>query len=567
MGQVDQGVRQTGADARMHGKSNRRQALGAGAGVAALGLVASNLASASPAQTVKSLTERFAGDPKTLTLGITGSPSDLDPQTAADYRSSLAIRASYEALIALDGASTDKYVGVIAETWEANADKSIWTFHIRQGLTFHDGTALDAEAVRASFERFMTIGIGDGPSFTRFVPDPTHITAPDAKTVVFTLARPQPLFEAALSATYGVFVVNSAALKKHDVDGDWGHTWAQTNEEGIGSGPYRVTKFDPADSLILEKFDGYWGGWSDSHFETVVIRAVPENATRRQLLEQGAVDVVDDLSYVDLQAMEKNADLTLHTSPSTRVDYFIMTVAKELTTPTARQALAYAYPYKEVIEGLYLGYAVQPRGGVAASCHGFDPNTFQYSTDLDKAKSLLTEAGVKAGTKFSLALEPGNETFKSAAQLFQANLQSIGYDLDIIQMETTAYVGLVYGDTPADQRPNLMGWAWWPNFNDAWDHLIRQISCDAWGSNGGNGGFYCDGDVQKALGDAENAADDATYLAAMSTVQEIISKEDPAAIYFAQPQQTVMARKDVAGLVLNPISIATYLFYSMRRTA
>jgi peptide/nickel transport system substrate-binding protein len=564
MGQEHRGNRPTGA--RPRGNLNRRQVLGAGAGAATLGWANTRRIAGSP-NPDPPISRRYASDPKTLTLGITGSPSDLDPHTAADYRSSLAVRATYETLIALDGSSTNKYVGVIAESWEPNADKSVWTFRVRQGLTFHDGTPIDAEAVRASFERFMTIGIGNGPSFTRFVPDASHVSAPDAKTVVFSLGRPQPLFEAALSATYGVFVVNAAALKKQEINGDWGHTWAQTNETGVGSGPYRVTRFDPADSLVLDKFDNYWGGWSGNHFERVVIRAVPENATRRQLLEQGAVDVVDDLSYVDLQSMEKNPDLTLHTSPSTRIDYFIMTVAKELATPTARQALAYAFPYKEVIEGLYLGYAVQPRGGVAESCHGYDPKTFQYSTDLGQAKSLLAQAGVAAGTKFSLALEPGNETFKSAAQLYQANLRSIGYDLDIIQMETTVYVGLVYGDTPADQRPNLMGWAWWPNFNDAWDHLIRQISCDAWGSKGGNGGFYCDGDVQKQLGIAENAADDATYLAAMSKVQEIISKEDPAAIYFAQPQQTIMARKSIAALTLNPISIATYSFYAMSRTA
>lgn len=566
MGQEKRGQRQSGAGARGLGNVNRRQLLGAGAGAAALGMIGAERTGASPSRRTTNV-PRFADDPKTLTLGLTGPPSNLDPHTAADYRSSLAIRAAYETLIALDGASTDKYAGAIAESWEANADKSVWTFHIRPGLTFHDGASIDAEAVRASFERFMTIGIGNGPSFTRFVPDKSHVTAPDAKTVVFSLGRPQPLFEAALAATYGVFVVNAAALKKHEVSGDWGSSWARTNEEGIGSGPYRVTKVDPADSTVLEKFDNYWGGWSGNHFETVVLRTVPENATRRLLLEQGAVDVVDDLTYVDLKSMEQNPALTLHTSPSTRVDYFIMTVAKALTTPTARQALAYAYPYKEVIDGLYLGYAVQPRGGVAASCHGYDPNTFQYSTDLAQAKSLLAEAGVAAGTKFSLALEPGNETFKSAAQLFQANLQSIGHDLDIIQMETTAYNGLIYGDAPADQRPNLMGWAWWPNFNDAWDHLIRQISCDAWGSKGGNGGFYCDTEAQKQLAVAENAPDDATYLAAMSKVQEIISKEDPSAIYFAQPQQTVMARKSVAGLVLNPISIATYSFYAMSRIA
>jgi len=89
-------------------------------------------------------------DPTTLTIGLDGSPSDLDPHSQYDYRSTLAVRGPYEGLIGLKGGATDEYEGLIAESWEANADQSVWSFHLREGVTFQDGSPCDAEAVRAS---------------------------------------------------------------------------------------------------------------------------------------------------------------------------------------------------------------------------------------------------------------------------------------------------------------------------------------------------------------------------------------------------------------------------------
>ena len=107
------------------------------------------------------------GDAATLTIGVNGSPSDLDPHAAYDYRSTLAIRGPYEQLIALNGGKTEEYVGAIAESWEANEDQSVWTFKIRPGVTFQDGTPVEAEAVRLSYERFLTLGIGPVGVLTR----------------------------------------------------------------------------------------------------------------------------------------------------------------------------------------------------------------------------------------------------------------------------------------------------------------------------------------------------------------------------------------------------------------
>ena len=383
---------QRGAFARLNRRSLLRAAAAAGVvpATATLGGL-TNVSAASPL--------RLQADPTTLTIAMNGSPSDLDPHSVYDYRSAMPLRGPYEGLIALEGSATDKYVPVLAESWEANDDKSVWTFTIRAGVTFHDGTPVDAEAVRASFERFLTMGLGPAGAMRRFIQDPAQITAPDASTVVFDCGEPQPLLEAYLSSQYGPLILNVDVAMENEADGDLGHAWAQLNEEGMGTGPYRIVEFEPEQQLVLERYDDYWGGWEGNHFDRVIFRVISENETRRQLIEQGEVDIVDNLTPEANEALAANPDLVIDRSYSAEVDYLILTEAGPLATPEARQAMCWAFPYDEVIEGVFKGYGKRAIGGVAELVAGFDPETFQYTTDLDKARELLAAAGVAEGTE------------------------------------------------------------------------------------------------------------------------------------------------------------------------
>jgi peptide/nickel transport system substrate-binding protein len=541
----------------------RAGALGIG-GAALHSLLSEAPVDARPAPVPFRALRRQQGDPTTLTLALDGSPSDLDPASCYDYRSTMAILGPYEGLIALVGEATDQYEGVLAESWAPNEDKSVWSFTIREGVTFHDGTPVDAEAVRLSYERFITLGLGPVNVLTRFITDPAAITAPDPRTVVFNCGRPQPFFEAGLASSYGVLVVNAKALRDQEVDGDWGHVWAQTNTEGMGTGAYKIVQFEPGQQLVMERNESYWRGWDGDHFERIVLRVVTEAQTRRQLIEQGEADIADDMTPEDREALSQNPDVVVHLDTSTQVQYFTMTVAGPLEKPEARQALCYAFPYQEVLTGVY-GGAKQAQGAVAETIRGFDPNTFQYTTDLVKAKDLLTQAGVAEGTELTMVLESGIEFARTSAELLQANLSQIGISLDIQLVDLTAFTALFYGDAPAEERPNLMWWGWWPDYNDAWNHLYPQISCNAWGSKGANGGFYCNQQVEDLLVQARDAPDLEVYQQALTKIQQIVSQDDPPAIYYVQPRWGTYIRKDVAGFVFNPINIGTFNFWRMSR--
>ena len=545
-------------DRRPSAVSRRTLIATAAAGAAVAGLRPAGRLAAAPARQDAATT---------LTVALNGTPYNLDPHSSYDYRSTVAIRGPFEGLIALKGGATDEYVGVIAESWSANDDKSVWTFKIRPNVTFQDGSPCDAEAVRASFERFLTLGMGPVNVIGRFVKDPKQITAPDAATVVFDLGTPQPVFEAAMSSQYGPLIVNAKKARATETDGDWSATSAQTDSTGLGTGPYKIDVFETGSDVQMSRYENYWGGWKGDEFEHVVVRTVEEAGTRRQLIEQGQADIVDNLTPEALQALEQNADLVLDKSYSTQVMYYTLLQGRETAKPEARQAITAAFPYDDVVQGVYKGYGKRGIDAVAELTRGFAKDTPVVATDLDAAKQLLAKAGVAEGTTLTLMQESGDENVKSATQLLQANLAKIGITLDIQTVDTATANAMFYGDSPVEERPHLMPGFWWPDYNDAYNHLYPQVTCDSWGSKGANAGFYCNKEVDAGLAAASAAADDATYMSSLAKVQHILAQDDPSAVYYLQPQWTTVLRKDIENFVFNPIYIGTYDFYRLRRKA
>ncbi len=498
-----------------------------------------------------------------LVLATNRAPSDLDPHSAYDPGSQIALQGPFEGLIRLQPGTADTVVPVLAESWMANADMSVWTFHLRPGVTFQDGTPLDAEAARASFERLLTLGLAPSTLLSRFIDDPARITAPDSRRLVFDLGRPQPLFEAAIAAPTGTVIVNAAALRAHEVDGDWGHGWAQTHCDGIGTGPYRVSSFDIEEGVALERYPEYWRGWTGKHFDGVTIRVVTEPETRLALIERGEADIVTTLPLATVQDLAANRQLLVDRRFTLAVNYVAMTVADPLRSAEARQALCWAFPYDDVIDGVYAGFAKRAVGPVAELCRGFNPETFVYSTDLDRARALLQRAGVAENTTITYALAAGNREAAAIPELFATNLSAIGLQLDIQVIDFATYIDLSFGELPAEERPNLFSFFWSPDYNDAWNQLWPQVSCAAW--QAGNVGQYCNAGVEALLEEARFATDQGSYLAALAEIQQIVTRNDPAAIYVAQAEWPTVLGRDLAGFDLNLIVPEIIDFYSLHR--
>jgi peptide/nickel transport system substrate-binding protein len=535
-------------------------------GAAAAGLTVP-LAGLAEQSRVRAAVARQEGNGSTLILGLDASPTDLDPQSQYDYRSTIVIRNIYEGLVGLVGSATDEFEGLVAESWEANEDQSVWTFKLRPGLKFHDGSPCDSAAVKASYERLLAMGRGAVNVVSRFVSDPKQMETPDPETIVFNLGVPQPLFLSAMAATYGPQIINAKVVMEHEEEGDFGNAWLQLNAEGTGTGAWKLVSFEPGQEATLERNPDYWRGWEGNHFERIIIRVVEEAATMRQLVEAGDVDIMDRYSvdYEWIDELQQNPALNVDLGDSTEVNFLIMTVGGALASPEARQAMAYAYPYQDVIDGLYAGNARRANSPVAPEVLGYPEDAFFFETDLDKAKELLTVAGVAEGTE--LVAETTTNSDTSSLELFQANLAEIGITLTIEAIDQASAVALLYGDTPVEERPNFMQQSWWPDYNDAWNGVYPLVSCDSWGSKGSNSGFYCNEEVQKLLDEAKDASTLESYTEILGKMLTIISRDDPPAIYYAQPKWPTVMQKDIEGFFFNPINIGTYDFWKLSRKA
>lgn len=534
-------------------------AIAAGLAAPMAGLIAPSAADAVVARQSKNGT--------TLILGLDASPTDLDPQSQYDYRSTVVVRSLYEGLVGLVGSATDEYEGLVAESWEANDDSSVWTFKLRPGLLFHDGSACDSAAVKASFERLLAMGRGAVNVVSRFVSDPAQMETPDPETIVFNLGSPQPLFLSAMAATYGPQIVNAKVIMEHEEEGDFGNAWLQLTAEGTGTGAWKLVSFEPGQETILERNPDYWRGWDGNHFERIIIRAVEEPGTMRQLVEAGDVDIMDRFSteYEWIDELTQLPSLQVHLDDSTEVTYKIMNIFGPLESPEARQAMCYAWPHQEVLDGIYVGNARPANSPVVPEVLGFPGDPFYFTTDLAKAKELLAAAGVPEGTELTAATTVNTAT--TDFELFQTNLAELGITLSIEQMDQATYLGLIYGDAPVEERPNFMAQSWWPDYNDAWNGVYPLVSCNSWGSKGANSGFYCNEEVQSLLDESQSASTLEEYAGILGDMLNIISRDDPPAIYYAQPKWPTIMQADIEGFAFNPINIGTYDFWKLSRKA
>jgi peptide/nickel transport system substrate-binding protein len=501
----------------------------------------------------------------TFTVLRDGSSPDIDPHSAYDNLSSMLFFGLYEMLVQYKGSSTDEIAPMLAESWETSDDGMAVTFTIASNATFHDGNVCDAQAVKDSFTRFLLMDTGPVNVVKRFMSTPEQMEVVDPTTITFNLDKPSPLFLPAMASSYGPFVVNPKMVEEFKTEEDpWAHEWFLANASGTG--PYFLEENLPTEQVIMSRFDAYHGGWERPHFDQIVVRIVEEVATRRQLLEAGNADAVGlHLTPDDVDAVSSNPELQVVTYPSTAVFWIIMN-APRLLTPEVRQGFSYAFPYDLVTESAYRGLITRT-GPLADTVRGYDPDVFLYQTDLAKAKELILAGGFKEGDVFDYVFQSGDEVERIIAQLFQANVAEMGFTLDVTELERGALVDMVYGDSPAEERPMFTGgWGWWPDYNDPWNQLDPNFSPKD-GAGISNGGWWVNERFSELMALSENFQTEEELAGWMKEIQNILTEQDPPAIYYGQLTWYSVLRSDIQGFVPNGLYLNAFNFRDMYREA
>ena len=522
--------------------------------------------SAAPANSSAAIRTAQEESSGTFTVVLTAGTEDIDPHYSYSTLSSTVALAVYEMLLILKGDSTDEFEPMLAESWEVSDDQSTYTFTLFPDVMFQDGTPANAQAVKDSYTRWIELEGSPVNVITRFCDSPDKMEVVDETTLRFNLGSPQPLFLSAMASSYGPSVISPTAIAENATDDDpYAHEWAKAS--AVGSGPYILESNSVNEGLVLKKFDSYHRGWEGNHFDQIIFRVVPEDGTRRQLLERGEADAAAfNLTFEAVEAMRSNPDLQVVEYPTTSVSWVILN-APLLLTKEVRQGLSYAFPYDDVVNVVFKGL-MKRNGPIADSVRGYDPDVFLYQTDLDKAKELIVAGGFKEGDVFEYMVDSTLESEQVIAQLFQANLQQIGFDLDLLSVDYATVESTIFGDAPPEERPHMIGgWGWWPDYNDPWNQLWPNFTEANVGGGGSNAGGWINPRFEEIMAEAEHFESEEQLEALMKEAQNILTEQDPPVIYYGQVVRYTVLGKDIQGFVPNPLYLDSFNFYGMSRAS
>jgi len=504
-------------------------------------------------------------DPDTLVVAVDAFNADFDPASAYLLSEALIWRGIYESLIRLKGDSASEVEPLLADTWEANADKSSWTFHLHPGVTFSDGEPFDAQAVKDNYVRTIGLELGTNFILGAFITDPaTQIVVVDPLTVRFDIGAPTPHFDLVMAAQYGTGIVSPRVYREHSTgDADQGHEWLLGN--AVGTGPYVMETLAPGDQVVLVQNPNYWRGWDGAHFKKVIIRSIPEASTRRQLLESGEVDIAYAGTPEDTAAVRADPRFFVGDFKNLDLTYIILGAYGPLAKPEARQAMNYLFPYDDFLNTVQKGTLERAHGVFPDLLLTQDPDVFMYQTDIPKAQQLLDAAGVAPGTELTYEYYTGFG--KEAGLIMQDQLAKVGLKLKIVEKEFSAMNADLTTDRPVEERANMYYWGWWPDYNDpsnfSWILFHSGAAPDACPCY--NSGYYKNARVDEII-DAGFTETDAAKLAAMfKEAQDILVRQDPAWIPVGQQLDETYFRSDIAGQVFNPLYILTWDYYALSR--
>jgi peptide/nickel transport system substrate-binding protein len=474
---------------------------------------------------------------------------DWDPSICFSVES-LVMANFYETLLRYDSAK-DTFIPVLATEYEKSEDGLTWTFKIREGVTFHDGTPMDTDAVVYSLERSKNMNKG-----ASFIWDPVNsITATDDSTVTITLDYAAPL-DLIVSCAYSAYIMSPEQAEQ-------GTDWFQQGNE-CGTGPYVLYSQVPGDEVIMSKFDNYWGGWDGEHFETVVIKNVGENASRRQMIESGEADITNSLMVEDLKAMQNNPEVTVYQSNSfANTIGFFNTQSAPYDNKLVRQAMNYAFPYDDIIKYVSQGFATRPTGPIPTSMWGSLDKPL-YEHDLDKAKALLAEAGYPdGGFKMQLGYISGVEDRKKTAELYKAELEKLGVEVEILGMPWDQLWEKAKSTNPED-RPDWLSIAWWPDVVTpaSWFKALYMTEEDIFF----NLGYYSNPELDEIILEADvQSGIDRDAAAELYRQAGTIVSEDAVSTFITDGQSIYTIRNNLMNFSEDPAYPYVLFFYDFYR--
>jgi len=476
----------------------------------------------------------------TLTFATGADPDSLDPQNTQSNPGEQVNRMMHENLVRFSAKM--QLEPALAESWLASKDGLTWTFKLRKGVKFHDGTPFAAKAVKYFFDRVL----GDEKPFkaSLYTPVVQGAEVIDDSTVRVILKQPFGAFLFIMAHSAGA-IVSPAAHQK------WGKDLAL---HPVGTGPFKFVEWMKGDRVTMERNDGYWGG--APNLDRVVVKTVREDQARVLMLESGDADLIVNIPTEEIPRLRKDARFTIESSPTARALFIAINVKKKpFDDVRVRQALNYAVNRDAIVKELFQNNAQVVASHVSPLQNGY-AQLAGYPYDPKKSKELLAQAGQPA-LKVKL-WSPKGRFVKDyeLAQAVQQDLAAVGVEATLSTMEWGAYLAAT--KTPAEQTPRelfLLGWS--PSTGEARWGTFPILHSSQLAPKGDNRGFFVSRGLDEAIDKATLATTDQARLGALREAQQIAIKEAPY-IFLISPNMIVGTSKKVRGVMNLPLEL-TYL--------
>ncbi|MBU8880663.1 ABC transporter substrate-binding protein [Bacillus sp. FJAT-29790] len=485
----------------------------------------------------------------TLVFGRGGDSTSLDPITTTEGETFKVTENIFEKLLVYGESDTSVHPA-LAEDWEVSDDNLTYTFKLRKGVKFHDGTDFNADAVVFNFERWMNGDADKYPYYTMFggfkgeeghVID--EVKALDEHTVQFVLNRPQaPFLKNIAMSPFGI--ASPTAIEK---DGD------KFRQNPVGTGPFKFVEWKQNDRIVLEKNPEYWQEGYPK-LNKVIFRVIPENTSRLNALANGEIDLMDGLNNSDEESVLSNANLQIIERPSMNVGYIAFTVNRPpFDNKLVRQALSHAIDKKSIIDSFYGGKAQAAVNPMPPSIEGYNDAIQDYPYDLDKAKELLAEAGFSNGFEMDLWAMPVARPYMpeamKVAEVIQESFSKIGVKANIQTVDWATYL-----DKAAKGEFDTFMLGWTGDNGDPDNFIYTLLDKDSIGSN--NYSYYSNDELHDILIEAQTETDQEKRNELYKKAQEII-KEDAPWVPLVHSTPLLAASKNLQNYLPHPTNSET----------
>ena len=505
------------------------------------------------------------GSAQTLVFGGSGLPVSLDDAT--DGNSLTAAYQIVENLVFVEPGGTELQPGLATE-WSSNDDGTVWTFTLREGVTFQDGTPFNAEAVKFNIDRWndpnFEYGFRDqgklyeawNDIFGGYKGDESAFVESakviDDTTVEIDLTRPMGFLPAALSSSY--FGIHSPTAVR-----EAGADYGQPAVGSVGTGPFQFVEWVDGSQLTLERNPDYWG--EPAGVERLVFRGIEDSTARLAELQAGSIDIAVNLSPDDAQTIEDDSSLETAVADSNlNIGYIGLHQANTpLENLKVRQAIAHGVDWNEVVTAFFGEGAQVASQFIPPGLIGHSDNLEPYSYDPEMAQQLLSEAGVADGFSTQMWYMPVSRPYFPSAEPVASAVASYLADMGIQAELQTEDWGTYLDDYNTGKFPiYMLGWS--ADFADP-DNFVYTF----FGANGGKTRFGWDNaEVVKLLNQARQEPDEDTRAELYGQINQIIYDQVPAIPVDHNPVLNAV-RTGIEGFEPSPLG-STFSFSSITKS-